>query len=211
MAAPTESFTSIPVGDTDPDSPVTTGLMLGLANNDKNLSSQLIGETSPFTAAQKHDHDGDNSKLVVGSLNFQAVGQGLTHTLSNASSDFVLVDISGFAESDTGGAAATDAMWTIIGDLQLDLTAFTMTGVGTMVVVGFNTTSGQGVTTDHNATSLPDDTFVTFVSLALGSSTITAQIKFNRSTDVITIQVTGATGTGAASDLGMRVLEFVQG
>lgn len=66
MAAPSKSFTAIVDSDLDPDSPLTTGLMTALRDNDENFNSQLIGETTPFVAAQKHDHDGANSKKVTG-------------------------------------------------------------------------------------------------------------------------------------------------
>lgn len=68
MVVPSKSFTVIGDADIDPDSPITTGLLNSYRDRDENLSSQLIGETSPFTAAQKHDHDGLNSALVAGTL-----------------------------------------------------------------------------------------------------------------------------------------------
>ncbi len=62
MAAPSKSFTFIPDGDIDPDSPITTGLMTELRDNDQHLESWL-GES--FVAAVDHDHDGVNSKAVA--------------------------------------------------------------------------------------------------------------------------------------------------
>lgn len=61
MAAPSKSFTFIPDGDIDPDSPITTGLMTELRDNDQHLESWL-GES--FVAAVDHNHDGVNSKLA---------------------------------------------------------------------------------------------------------------------------------------------------
>lgn len=69
MAAPAASFTVIPIGDVDPDSPVTTGLMDSLRLNDQNVFAQIVGDpvSAPtFTPAAEHDHDGVNSKILSG-------------------------------------------------------------------------------------------------------------------------------------------------
>ena len=102
MVVPTESFTEIGDADIDPDSPITTGLMTSYRDNDLNLNSQLIGETTPFTAAQKHDHDGLNSALVN-------AGAGL---------NFSLFDLSlagaGTQTASTGALGFTPrAMWVL--------------------------------------------------------------------------------------------------
>ena len=62
MAAPSKSFTVIPDGDIDPDSPLTTGLFTSLRDNDIHLEEWL---GLSFVAAQDHDHDGVNSKAVA--------------------------------------------------------------------------------------------------------------------------------------------------
>ena len=85
MVAPTKSFTPVADADIDPDSPLTTGLVTALRDRDENLSSQLIGETSPFTAAQKHDHDGVNSALLAGTFQLvqtQTVSGGAVQTVT---------------------------------------------------------------------------------------------------------------------------------
>jgi hypothetical protein len=69
MAAPAASFTVIPLSDIDPDSPLTTGLMVSIRDNAENVFAQLVGDPvgSPtFTPAAEHDHDGVNSKTVDG-------------------------------------------------------------------------------------------------------------------------------------------------
>lgn len=79
MAAPTASFTVIPLADVDPDSPVTTDLMNALRLNDQNLFAQLVGDpvsSPPFTPAAAHDHDGVNSAAIVGAnLRFIATAE----------------------------------------------------------------------------------------------------------------------------------------
>lgn len=84
MAAPTKNFTSIADSTIDPDSPLTTTLMTNLRDNDENFNSQLIGETSPFVAAEKHNHDGVNSAIVDSVALFNVtvsfVATGLTNT-----------------------------------------------------------------------------------------------------------------------------------
>lgn len=70
MAAPTASFTVIPLADVDPDSPLTTDLLDSIRLNQQHLFAQLVGDpvSSPtFTPAAEHDHDGVNSKALVGS------------------------------------------------------------------------------------------------------------------------------------------------
>ncbi len=69
MAAPAAAFTVIPLSDIDPDSPLTTGLMVSIRDNAENVFAQLVGDPvgSPtFTPAAEHDHDGVNSKTVDG-------------------------------------------------------------------------------------------------------------------------------------------------
>lgn len=76
MAAPSASFTVIPLADVDPDSPVTTDLMNALRLNDQNLFAQLVGDpvsSPPFTPAAAHDHDGVNSAAIIGA-NLRHVG-----------------------------------------------------------------------------------------------------------------------------------------
>lgn len=65
MVAPSKPFTVIPDGDIDPDSPLTTGLMTNLRDNDVH-NEEWIGDG--FTAAKDHDHDGINSATVAGTL-----------------------------------------------------------------------------------------------------------------------------------------------
>ena len=65
MTVPTKNFTV--VGDTviDADSPVTAGLMEDLRDNDIHLE-EWIGKD--YTAAQNHDHNGVNSKTILGAV-----------------------------------------------------------------------------------------------------------------------------------------------
>jgi hypothetical protein len=65
MAAPSKTFSVIPDSDIDPDSPITTGLMTKLRDNDIHLEEWL---GMSYTAAQDHDHDGVNSKLMSGNV-----------------------------------------------------------------------------------------------------------------------------------------------
>lgn len=58
----TYAFTSIPDTDTDPDSPVTTGLMTGL-NHNAIHNYEWIGKD--YTPASNHNHDGVNSSLIT--------------------------------------------------------------------------------------------------------------------------------------------------
>ena len=58
-------FTVIPNSDIDPESPLTTGLMTALRDNDDTLKEWLGGS---FTPNVNHDHDGVNSKLVSGNI-----------------------------------------------------------------------------------------------------------------------------------------------
>lgn len=63
MVAPSKAFTVIPDADVDPDSPVTTTLMVALQSNDIHLE-EWLGDS--FVAAKDHDHDGANSAIVAG-------------------------------------------------------------------------------------------------------------------------------------------------
>ena len=63
MTAPTKSFTTFADSAVDPDSPLDTALMTGLRDNDIHLEEWLGMD---YAAAQNHDHDGANSKAVVG-------------------------------------------------------------------------------------------------------------------------------------------------
>ena len=62
MPAPSKVFTTFADSAVDPDSPIDTTLMTGLRDNDIHLKEWL---GLSYTAAQNHDHDGTNSKLVV--------------------------------------------------------------------------------------------------------------------------------------------------
>lgn len=63
--APTELFTTITTAQVDADSPIDITLMGSLRANIINLSEQIIGDGATYTAAQGHDHDGLNSRLVA--------------------------------------------------------------------------------------------------------------------------------------------------
>lgn len=65
MPAPAKNFTVIPDSDIDPESPITTGLMTSLRDNDQHLEEWIGGS---YTAAVDHDHDGVNSKLLPGNI-----------------------------------------------------------------------------------------------------------------------------------------------
>ena len=98
MTAPTKSFTVIPDTDIDPDSPITTGLMTALRDNDQNMMAQLVGEplATPVYAPEKfgHTHDGVNSAPIVGSTYMAAafeqlsVGYPLTSTSTSYATAF---------------------------------------------------------------------------------------------------------------------------
>lgn len=63
MVAPSKNFTAIADSSIDSDSPLTTGLMISYRDNDIHLE-EWLGDG--FTAAKDHDHDGVNSKGLVG-------------------------------------------------------------------------------------------------------------------------------------------------
>lgn len=63
MAPPDKTFTIIPAADTDPDSPLTTQLVVSIVDNTEHLE-QWLGDS--FVAAKDHDHDNVNSKEIVG-------------------------------------------------------------------------------------------------------------------------------------------------
>lgn len=65
MAAPSKSWTNVPDGDIDPESPITTGLMTALRDNIIHANEQV---SYGFVAAQAHDHDGVNSTLLSGNI-----------------------------------------------------------------------------------------------------------------------------------------------
>ncbi len=204
MAAPTKSFITIADSAVDPDSPVTTTLLSALQGNDENLNSQLIGETSPFVAAQKHNHDGINSALILGGLSLKDTFGGTSHTLLNSSSNLLMVDIVGNAQVGT-----PTTIFTMSAPLVIELTGFTMDGTASVTAaeIAGNTISDIArVVTNHNGTSLPDNTFVTVVTLGL-NQTITFRIRFNRTTKVLDIDATGGDGR----TVGMRVMEFIKG
>ena len=102
MAAPSKSFTVIPDGDIDPDSPLTTSLFVSLQGNDENLFAQLVGDpvgTPPFTPAAAHDHNGVNSKRAESGLVFLE-----RHESSGDESDF---DFSATLDGDTEAQTIT--------------------------------------------------------------------------------------------------------
>ncbi len=89
MVAPSKNFTIIPDADVDPDSPLTTTLVTGLRDNDIH-NEEWIGKD--FVAAQNHDHDGVNSKLITGGFLFgDNVVDGTTRSTSSGS----FVDVPG--------------------------------------------------------------------------------------------------------------------
>ncbi len=63
MTAITKSWTSIADGAIDPDSPITTGLMTALRDNDVYLR-EWLGASFTGGAVQDHNHDGANSSLI---------------------------------------------------------------------------------------------------------------------------------------------------
>lgn len=65
MPAPSKNFTVIADGDIDPDSPITTGLMTKLRDNDIHLEEWLGKD---YTAATNHTHDGVDSALLPGNV-----------------------------------------------------------------------------------------------------------------------------------------------
>lgn len=81
MAAPSKSFTVIPDGDIDPDSPLTTGLFTELRDNDIHLEEWL---GLSFVAAQDHDHDNINSKAVAIGVLFSSALFNLSTSVTTA-------------------------------------------------------------------------------------------------------------------------------
>lgn len=65
MTAPSKVFSVIPDTDIDPDSPVTTGLVTKLRDNDQHLEEWLGKD---YTAATNHTHDGVDSALLPGNV-----------------------------------------------------------------------------------------------------------------------------------------------
>lgn len=63
MAAPSKSYTNIVDSQVDADSPLDTTLMTSLRDNIVHLKEWL---GSSYTAAVDHDHDGVNSKPILG-------------------------------------------------------------------------------------------------------------------------------------------------
>ena len=88
-----------------------------------------------------------------------------------------------------------------------------MTGVGQSILE--NPTAGSrivGVPLNHNATSLPDDTFAAIVTLVtVGGGLTNLRIKFNRSTEVITLDVFITSPTAWTTSLGMSLIEMIKG
>ncbi len=65
----TTVFTSIPNGDIDVDSPITTSLMTAYRNNDQYLLEYIGGGTGGgFTPQAAHNHDGVNSASILGQV-----------------------------------------------------------------------------------------------------------------------------------------------
>jgi hypothetical protein len=65
MTAPSKTYTAIPDGDIDPESPITTGLMTAIRDNGINAQEQI---SYGFVPAQAHNHDGVNSVLLSGNI-----------------------------------------------------------------------------------------------------------------------------------------------
>ena len=65
MPAPSVSWTVIPDGDIDPESPITTGLMTAIRDNAQYLY-EWLGDG--YTPAVDHNHDGVNSVLLPGNI-----------------------------------------------------------------------------------------------------------------------------------------------
>lgn len=65
MPAPAKNFSVIADGDIDPDSPLTTGLMTKLRDNDLHLEEWLGKD---FVASTNHVHDGVDSSLIPGNI-----------------------------------------------------------------------------------------------------------------------------------------------
>ena len=196
MPAPSKSFTVIPDADIDPDSPITTGLMTNFRDNDIFLQ-EWLGKTAfdADNAAQDHNHDGVNSAQI--SLSF-STGSGTSYSVSSPTGSTALwVELQGYAFN-------SDELASIVGSIVFDLSAFTLTGVGRIATDNAEVApSPGGVVTDHAATAIADNVFVTVVTLTT-TLTATLQIRYNRGTDVFDIRVTD---NGAARDVGMRVLE----
>ncbi len=75
----TTVFTSIPNGDIDVDSPITTGLMTAYRNNDQYLLEYIGGGAGGgFTPAAAHNHDGVNSAHIQGQIISSAYSQNTT-------------------------------------------------------------------------------------------------------------------------------------
>jgi len=106
MAALSEPFVTIADASVDPDSPITTSLMLALKRNDIHLR-EWIGASFFAGAEQDHNHDGNNSALIT------SVGEGIVIFDTAGSPTFnvpgavdrVLVEVWGAG----GGGAGADS------------------------------------------------------------------------------------------------------
>jgi len=54
----TKTFTTIPTGDTDPDSPITTGLMVAMVDNMEHLEEWMGGASALVDRTADHTHAG---------------------------------------------------------------------------------------------------------------------------------------------------------
>lgn len=206
MVDPDKDFDAISDAEIDPDSPITTGLVTKIRDALEHLE-QWLGDG--FVAVKNHDHDGVNSKQVVGTLSFEGVGSGSTHTLTNSSSDFFMINATATALD--GNTPFEEILYKT--DLTVDLAAFTMTGVaniihedetaGTLLLLPPVTISG---------TSLPDNTFVTIVSrVSSGGGLQLYQIRYNRSTEVLDFRIDIALPAVWTTALGMSLIEVIKG
>lgn len=206
MVDPDKDFDQISDAEIDPDSPITTGLMTKIRDALEHLE-EWLGDG--FVAAKDHDHDGFNSKQVVGTNSIEGVGFGSTHTLVNSASNFIMLNSQ--VSCLDGSTPFEQVMYKAA--LSLDLTAFTMTGVGQSILENRTAvTHAIGTPQSHNAVSLPDDTFVNIVSVTTTGGGITRhRIKYNRSTEVITLDALITSPTGWVTTIGMSLIEMIKG
>jgi hypothetical protein len=134
MAVPSKNFTIIADSAIDVDSPITEDLMEDFRDNDIYLEEWLGKD---YTAAQNHDHDGVNSKLVDIVSTINVYSEQLTSTINAA--DWSL---------DTGSLGFTPIAMTI--NWALDRGSDIYCGWG----MGAGTSSQNGMSLRGSATTL---------------------------------------------------------
>jgi hypothetical protein len=175
MAVPSKNFTIIADSAIDVDSPITEDLMEDFRDNDIYLKEWLGKD---YTAAQNHDHDGVNSKLVDIVSTINVYSEQLTSTVNAA--DWSL---------DTGSLGFTPIAMTI--NWALD--------VGSIIYCGW----GMGSATDkQNGMSIRASG--TFDNMAIDSDDIIG-FRTNSGGDIVLTSFTESAKITAWSESGVTI------